>query len=190
MTGLLAIATFWLGWQSREARREARRDDERRILRAAIAEQLGNLREWLARDPARGEPAIRGLADAEPRLAAVQAVIDRLDVPPELVTYIIWLLATAGEHWGRIERALDALPEAWGQPTGTLAIDSGVLEQLGDDWRAVVQRLKVLAVLIAGVDTLDCLDESTVRRNVRDLGGVTPRALPLAVDPARARRPA
>src|SRR5258706_6167175 len=110
MTGLLAIATFWLGWQSREARREARRDDERRILRAAIAEQLGNLRERLARDPARGEPAIRGLADAEPRLAAVQAVLDRLGVPPQLAAHIILLLASAAEHCGRSGRAPGTLP--------------------------------------------------------------------------------
>jgi len=142
MTGLLAAATFWLAWEARKARREASREDERRILRAALSEQLDNCRAWTSRDPARGEPAIRNLRGAEPRLAAVTVLLDRLDLPPDLVAYLIWLTSTIGDHWGRIEKLLDELARIWGAGR-----DGARESRLMDDWRVMVEHLQVLAAL-------------------------------------------
>ena len=144
MTGALAAATFWLAWEARKARREARRDDERRILRAALAEQLDNCRAWAASDPARGEPAFRNLQGATPRLVSVAAVIDHLDLPPDVVAYLIWLTSTIGDHWGRIEQQVDLLARLHGG-----SVDQERASRLTDDWRAMLERLQVLAALTA-----------------------------------------
>lgn len=149
MTGALAIATFWLAWEARTARREAREEDQRRILRAALAEQLDNCRAWASRDPARGEPAVRGLQGAEPRLAAIAGLLDRLDLQPDLVAYLIWLTSAVGDHWGRIESAIGGLPETWGSNPPALSVDAPTFAQLGDDWRVMVERLQVLAAVTA-----------------------------------------
>lgn len=178
MTGALATATFWLAWEARKARREARRDDERRILRAALAEQLDNLRAWTSRDPARGAPAIRGLQGAEPRLAAVAALLDRLDLQPDLVAYLIWLTSAVGDHWGRIEGAIGALPAAWGSNPPTMSIDAAATAQLGDDWRAMVERLQVLAALAAA---------EAQRRGLDDIAGPH-AAAPWTIVPERPPR--
>jgi hypothetical protein len=150
MTGALAVATFWLAWEARKARREARRDEERRILRAALAEQLDNLRAWTSRDPMRGEPAVRGLQGAEPRLASIASLLDRLELQPDLVAYLIWLTSAVGDHWGRIELSLSSAwggTEAW--TGGPSPLNDTLASQLTDDWRAMVERLQVLAALAA-----------------------------------------
>ena len=149
MTGALAIATFWLAWEARTARQGARADDERRILRTALAEQLDNCRAWTSRDPTRGEPAVRALQGAEPRLAAIAGLVDRLDLQPDLVAYLIWLTSVVADLWSRIESAIGRLPESWASNPPTLTLDASTLEELGSDWRLMVERLQVAAALTA-----------------------------------------
>jgi hypothetical protein len=55
MTGGLAIATFWFAWEARAARRAARGEESRRILRAALAEQLDDCRAWASGHAGRPE---------------------------------------------------------------------------------------------------------------------------------------
>jgi hypothetical protein len=146
----LGAATVWLGLETRWTRNEGRKDVARALLRAALAEQLGNCRDWLIRDPARGEPAIRGLEGSEPRLRAVQALIDGLDLQADLVAYLIWLLPTIGDLWGRIDQLIDRAPDDWGKPDGIRSLEPQELSELGDLWRAMVERVQVLAALMAG----------------------------------------
>ena len=142
MTGGLAIATFWLAWEGRAARRQAREEESRHVLRAALAEQLDNCRAWASGDPARGQSSIKRLRDAEPRAMAVAAMINRLDLPPDLLGYLIWLTSAIGEGWGRIDTLLERV---WSD-----GIDSIRETQLRDEWRVMVERLQVLAALTAG----------------------------------------
>jgi hypothetical protein len=152
-TGALAIVTFWLGWQTRSARLEARKDAERAILRSALAEALANCRAWHGRDPARGEPAWRSLLDAEPRLFAVSGVIDQLDLPADVVGYLIWLTSTIEEQWGRtrflVDRLLLSIDPYRAAALGHAVGDSAAQSQLTDDWRAMLERLQVLAAVLA-----------------------------------------
>jgi hypothetical protein len=113
-------------------------------VRAALVEQLDNCRAWSSADPARGEPSVRNLHGAEPRLAAIGTMVDHVDLPPDLAAYLIWLTSTVGDQWGRIEVLLEQLADSW-----TRGPDPAREGQLMDDWRAMVERLQVTAALPA-----------------------------------------
>lgn len=148
-TMALALATFWLAFEARKARTEAERREHVRLLRAALAEQLDNLRAWVTSDPAQGEPAFRGIQGAEPRLAALGALIDRLDMPSELTAYLIWLLSSIGDQFGRIDKALEDLPTRWGSNPPALVFDDDTGPYLADQWPVMVELLQVAAALVA-----------------------------------------
>jgi hypothetical protein len=139
----LGGATVWLGWQTRQARVEAHSTDERRILRAALAEQLNNCRMWVTHDPARGQPSFEWLRGAAPRLHSLQAMIQELELQADLVPYLVWLIGTLDELWTQIDRTLN-----WPVgPDGILTVNE---ERLPDEWRVMVERLQVAAALVAG----------------------------------------
>jgi hypothetical protein len=96
--GSFGAATVWLGWQTRQARIEARAADEKRILRGALAEQLDNCRTWVSHDPARGEPSVESLRGTPPRLDTLQSVVQQLNLPADLVPYLVWLIGTIEEQ--------------------------------------------------------------------------------------------
>jgi hypothetical protein len=154
-TFALGLATLWLGWQTRQARVDARNDDDRQVLRSALAEQLDNCRMWVTRDPARGEPSFDWLRRAEPRLDALQSLIYRLDLQADLVPYLVWLIGTVDEWWTQIDHTLNT-PTG---PVGTPRVDQ---HRLPNEWRVMVERLQVAAALVAG---------EARRRGFDDLGG-------------------
>jgi hypothetical protein len=170
VTGGLAIATFWLAWEARAARREARVEEPRRILRTALAEQLDDCRAWASGDPARGQSAIQRLRDAEPRTTGVAAAIHHLDLAPDLLGYLIWLTSAIGQGWGRIDALLEQI---WAD-----GIDPVRETQLRDEWRVMLERLQIRAALTA----------AEARR--RGLGDVakTHDAVPWTVVPERPER--
>jgi hypothetical protein len=139
----LGMATVWLGWQTRQARIEAQSTDERRILRAALAQQLDNCRLWVTRDPARGEASFERLRRATPRLEALQSMIHRLDLQADVVLYIVWLIGTINDWWAQIDHTLNT-------PTGPNGTPRVNQQGLPDEWRVMVERLQVAAALVAG----------------------------------------
>jgi hypothetical protein len=142
-TFALGAATVWLGWQTRQARTEARDADEKRVLRAALAEQLDNCRKWVSHDPARGEPSYDWLRGAIPRLDALGAMIQQLALPADLVPYLVWVIGTIDELWAQIDRTLN-----WPVgPDGMLVVNE---KALPNEWRVMVERLQVAAALVAG----------------------------------------
>jgi hypothetical protein len=142
-TFALGLATVWLALETRQARLETRNADDRRILRTALTEHLNNLRMWVAHDPARGEPSIEWLRGATPRLDALQSMTHQLDLPADLVPYLVWLMGTIDELWTQIDLTLN-----WPVgPNGTLTVN---WERLPNEWRVMVERLQVAAALIAG----------------------------------------
>src|SRR2546426_1833612 len=118
-TFALGVATVWLALETRQARVETRNADDRRILRAALAEQLDNCRKWVTHDPARGQPSFEWLRGAAPRLDALQAMIQQLALQADLVPYIVWLIGTLDELWTQVDRTLN-----WPVgPNGTLTVN-------------------------------------------------------------------
>lgn len=142
-TFVLGIATVWLGWQTRQARVEARDADVKRVVRAALVEQLDNCRMWVSHDPARGQPSFDWLRGAKPRLHAMESMLQSLALPADLVPYLVWLIGTIDELWTQIDGTLN-----WRVgPTGTLTVNQ---ERLPNEWRVMVERLQVAAGLVGG----------------------------------------
>ena len=121
-------------------------DDATQGIRAALVEQLENCRSWQSRDPARGEPAWARLRDAEPRLAAIGTMVDRVDLPPDLAALLIWQIATIRELWPRVDGVRDALHRTVnGLPNPTRQAE------LRDLWCVMLGRLQV----VASVDSIE-----------------------------------
>jgi hypothetical protein len=77
--------------------------------------------------------------------------------------YLIWLTSSVGDHWGRIEANLDALPTVWGSDPPAPLLEGSDLAKLKDDWLVMVERLQVLAALTAA---------EARRRGMQDVAGL------------------
>lgn len=143
-TGALAVATFWLALESHKARAEAKTEAVRGILRAALAEQLDNCRAWFTRDPSRGDASLGALRRAEPNLKSTVVLLESVDLPADLVAYLVWHLGRIREDWDQFANRLDKIMPHRSQS------GAGVDNDSRDTWTLLVDRLQVLAALLAG----------------------------------------
>jgi hypothetical protein len=170
LTGALAVATFWLAWETRTARIQGERKARRRLLRAALAEQLDNCRALNWREPARGKPAWVGLAKTTPRTDAVASLIGSLDIPADLFAYLVWLQAAIDDAWSRVTAALHAILDRPGHAPTT-----GEINELEAAWQVALERVQVLAGLVS----------AEARREGFDDVGVAHDAAPWTIVPQR-----
>src|SRR5258706_4117526 len=105
----LALATVWLALEQRRTRLHAERRRVRTLLRAAVAEQLENMRRLHPRDPSRGQPALIALRDSGPTFDSLRRLVEELDLPPDLAAYLIWLVGDAQQRWSAFRGLLDDL---------------------------------------------------------------------------------
>lgn len=99
----LGAATVWLGWQSRRAIQQAadfrvqeKQDRMETALRAALVEQTENCRHWLSHDPmVIHEQVDDVLLGWSPAFTRFEQLVADVDLPPALLTQLLWLVAAA-----------------------------------------------------------------------------------------------
>ena len=141
----LAVATFVVAWETRAVRREAADSQVRRALRAAMAEQLENCRRWLAINPSMGQPSLRRLYTAEPRMTALQGLLEAVDTPADLAAYLVWLRGMIADAWRVLEETLPLIVPLDGSPPERAPENTNIR----NDHAVMVDRLQVTAALIA-----------------------------------------
>ena len=143
----LALATFGIILQTWRTRRADAVDRAARSIRAAIREQLDNLRAWTALDPERGDvDRLVRLADLGLQVDRVTAMVDSVEVPQDLAVYLIWLL-------GELSRLRDEL-ERGVAPFRNFATRDARLSPppnaITGTWRVMLELMQVLLCLIQG----------------------------------------
>jgi hypothetical protein len=143
----LALATFGIILQTWRTRRADAVDRAARSIRAAIREQLDNLRAWTALDPERGDvDRLVRLADLGLQVDRVTAMVDSVEVPQDLAVYLIWLL-------GELSRLRDEL-ERGVAPFRSFATRDAHLSRppnaITGTWRVMLELMQVLLCLIQG----------------------------------------
>ena len=104
----LAGATFALvlvtGWstrklvhEGREGRREDRAEKRRTLVRAAVAEGVDNARAWWAVEPRRLTLGEKQRIVPEFQFKAFGALVDNLDLPPDVVAYLLCARGYVGD---------------------------------------------------------------------------------------------
>jgi hypothetical protein len=142
----LAGATVALAWQQRRARIDAREVRIRTALRAALAEQLENMRRLQGRDPSRGRPALLALRATQVRFDRLLRLLDRVDLPGELAAYLIWL---AGDTRGRSAVFRELLDKVTPPADGSADVHAGNTT-VREDWEMLLERIQVAGCLVAG----------------------------------------
>jgi hypothetical protein len=144
----LAVATFWLGWQARRqvvAFREGRVADlaeqRRSAMRAAIAEAVENCRRCLSHEPRTETADSRQVIGIPPDFAALTALLGSMDLPPDLVAYLIWARGHAQALSGRYGRLVD---ETWGGVRNSAT----AFNQLRGVWNEQLDILQSIACLL------------------------------------------
>jgi hypothetical protein len=145
-TILLAGATVALAWQERRGRLEARDARIRTALRAALAEQLENMRRLHRRDPSRGRPALLALRATKVRFDRLLRLLDRVDLPSELAAYLIWLAGDTRGRWSWFQGLLDKVTPADDASPNVHAGNTTVRE----DWELILERVQVAGCLVSG----------------------------------------
>src|SRR5207244_2437863 len=98
---LLALGTFALvavtGWSTRRLVKEGRstRNEEkvekrRALIRAAVAEGVENSRAWMAIQPRRLTLGEAQRQVPHPQFSSLTSLIDNMDLPGDVVAYLIW----------------------------------------------------------------------------------------------------
>lgn len=95
----LALATVWLAFEARKTRTDADKSRRRRLLRSTLAELLDDLRIWTTANPAHGEPALERLRRSEPKLGALDRLIEEVNMPADVAVYLVWLAGRIREEW-------------------------------------------------------------------------------------------
>lgn len=104
----LAGATFALvlvtGWSTRKlvqegraGRREDRAERRRGLVRAAVAEGVDNARAWWAVEPRRLTLGEKQRTVPAFQFEALGALVDNMDLPPDVVAYLLWARGYAGD---------------------------------------------------------------------------------------------
>jgi hypothetical protein len=138
-TGLLAAATFWLGWETRVARRRADRAGDRRLLQSALIEQSDNCRAVAACDPARGRGVLRPLAEFRPRIQCFDEMLGALQISGDLASYLVWVRSEATGDASKLSAAL-------GNPWGDLA-EVATAEEIRSQ-AVLLDRLQTMTALV------------------------------------------
>ena len=149
----LAVATVWLALEARTTRTGAATAERRRLLRSALAEQLDSLRHWLGANPAHGDPALDRIRRGEPRLTAVEDLLNRADLSPDLAVYLVWILGRIHEEWLYWPTVI-AVGGSDGESPADHPVNSGV-----GTWSRMVDRLQVVAALVAAEAARQGFDE-------------------------------
>lgn len=149
----LAVATVWLALEARTTRTAAATAAQRRLLRSALAEQLDNLRHWFGANPAHGDPSLDRIRRGEPRLAAVQSLLDGAELPPDLAVYLVWILGRIREEW-LFWPTVIAVGASDAESPADHPVNSGI-----GIWSRMVDRLQVVAALVATEATREGFDE-------------------------------
>jgi hypothetical protein len=141
----LALATVWLAGEQRRARLSVERTHVRIALRAALAEQLENMRRLHPRDPSRGQPALVALRAAGPTFDRLEGLVTDVALPAELAAYVIWLIGDARARWSNVFGLLDEIAPVDGRPGLVHPGNTGIR----DDWQVMLERTQVAGCLVA-----------------------------------------
>ena len=76
--------------EGRAGRREERSERRRSFVRAAIAEAVENCRAWMAVQPRRLSLGEEQRHIPHPEFASLTALVENMDLPSEVVAYLIW----------------------------------------------------------------------------------------------------
>lgn len=144
----LAVATFWLGWQARRqvaAFREGRAEDlaeqRRSAMRAAIAEAVENCRRCLSHEPKTQTADERQIIAKPLDFAALTGLLGSMDLPSDLVAYLIWARGHAQELATDYGRLVD---ETWGGVTN----NAPAFNQIRGIWEQQLDILQSVACLL------------------------------------------
>ena len=144
----LAVATFWLGWQARRqvaAFREGRAEDlaehRRSATRAAIAEAVENCRRCLSYEPKTQTADSRQVVAKPLDFAALTGLLGSMDLPPDLVAYLIWARGHAQALATQYGRVVD---ETW---AGVMN-DAPAFSQIRAIWDQQLDILQSVACLL------------------------------------------
>jgi hypothetical protein len=141
-TLFLAAATVAVIVQTGLARRHDARAAVAELIRAAVHEQLENLRLLGTLDPSRGDGrVVLPLASVTLPVAHVDALVDGIDLPEQLAVYMIWLLASIARQREELRGLLE--------PLAGLQV-SGLSEPIQARYRVLVDELQVLLCLVQG----------------------------------------
>jgi hypothetical protein len=95
-TVVLAGATVWLARESRKDRIEQRNERERRLLRAALLEQIDNCRQWTQGHP--GDLQVAQMRP-DPSVARLTELLEGLSLPPDLAVFLTWARGDLAAHY-------------------------------------------------------------------------------------------
>lgn len=146
-TLLLAGATFALvlvtGWstrklvhEGREGRREHRAERRRALVRAAVAEGVDNARAWWAVEPRRLTLGEKQRTVPAFEFGALGALVDNMDLPPDVVAYLLWARGYVADLRDRYASCLAGKEGA--QP----------VNECRDLWASTLDLLQTIPVLI------------------------------------------
>ncbi|MHB8398032.1 MAG: hypothetical protein ACYDCI_03765 [Candidatus Limnocylindrales bacterium] len=137
VTAALVAVTVW-------SRRAEARGRDAVALRAAVYEQLENLRRWQRREPVRiGQDQLGTLRDAGPSFDQIERLIGQVALPDDLGIYLVWLVGDTRRALEHIDETIDRVAPPGSHDPAALSATN-----LQDDWELLLDRLQVFLCLI------------------------------------------